>query len=232
MTDLRTLDWNDVEQRLFSHGYALVRGALDEATCAHVRGYFDDDRYFRSRVVMQRHQFGRGEYKYFSYPLPPEIAALRETAYGPLAAIANRWLAALKSNERVPESLQTMLALCAENDQARPTALLLRYDVDDYNCLHQDLYGSIAFPFQMTFVLDEPGVDYDGGEFVLVEQRPRAQSRPEVLVPRRGDCIVFPNRYRPVRGTNGTYRTTYKHGVSRVTRGRRHALGIIFHDAQ
>lgn len=232
MTDLTALAWGEIERDLFTNGFAIVPRALDDAACERLRAAFDDDALFRSRVVMQRHQFGRGEYKYFSYPLPPDVAHLRETAYGPLAAIANRWLAALKSNDRVPETLQTMLALCAEHDQQRPTALLLRYVEGDYNCLHQDLYGSIAFPFQMTFVLDEPGVDYEGGEFVLVEQRPRAQSRPEVLVPHRGDCIIFPNRYRPVQGANGTYRTTYKHGVSRVTRGRRHALGVIFHDAQ
>lgn len=232
MTNLGTLDWSAIERDLFANGYALVPSVLDAGECASLSAMYDDDHAFRSRVVMQRHQFGSGEYKYFSYPLPPAVAQLRETAYAPLAAIANRWLAALNSSERVPETLQTMLALCAEHDQQRPTALLLRYTQGDYNCLHQDLYGSIAFPFQMTFVLDEPSESYDGGEFVLVEQRPRAQSRPYVIVPHRGDCIIFPNRYRPVQGAHGTYRTTYKHGVSRVTRGRRHALGIIFHDAR
>ena len=232
MTDLRKLDWVPIERNLFEFGYALVPGVLDGAQCAQISSWFDDDRLFRSHIVMERHQFGRGEYKYFSYPLPPLVAALRESAYAPLAAIANRWHTELGSNERVPETLQTMLDLCAENEQQRPTALLLRYRAGDYNCLHQDLYGKIAFPFQMAFVLDEPSVDYEGGEFVLVEQRPRAQSRPEVIVPHRGDCLIFPNRYRPNRGKHGTYRTAYKHGVSRLKSGQRHALGIIFHDAQ
>jgi hypothetical protein len=232
MIDLGTHDWAAIERDLFTDGYAVINGVLDENVCADLRACFDDDTLFRSHVIMERHQFGRGEYKYFDYPLPPLVAALRETAYGPLAAIANRWHEALGSSERVPVTLQTMLDLCAENDQRRPTALLLRYRAGDYNCLHQDLYGTIAFPFQMAYFLDEPGVDYEGGEFVLVEQRPRAQSRPEVLLPRRGDCIIFPNRYRPVRGKSGTYRTTFRHGVSRLRSGQRHTLGIIFHDAR
>jgi hypothetical protein len=232
MTDLHTLDWNAIEHDLFTDGYSLVPSVLDASECATMRAWFDDDSLFRSHIIMERHQYGRGEYKYFSYPLPQPVEALREAAYGPLAAIANRWHAALGSSERVPQTLQTMLALCADNDQRRPTALLLRYREGDYNCLHQDLYGKIAFPFQMAFFLDEPGLDYEGGEFVLVEQRPRAQSRPEVIVPRRGDCIIFPNRYRPVRGKNGTYRTVFRHGVSRLKSGQRHTLGIIFHDAQ
>lgn len=225
-----TVDWGAVERDLFGDGYALVQDVLDATQCARIRAWFDDDRLFRSRVVMERHQFGRGEYKYFSYPLPPLVEELRDAAYPPLSKIANRWNAAL-GIAPVPERLQTMLELCAQNEQQRPTPLLLRYDEGDYNALHQDLYGKIAFPFQMAFVLDEPGVDFEGGEFVLVEQRPRAQSCPYVIVPHRGDSVIFPNRYRPVQGTRGTYRTVYKHGVSRLRSGRRHSLGIIFHDA-
>lgn len=181
---------------------------------------------------MERHNFGRGEYKYFSYPLPSPIDQLRGGLYAPLAAIANRWLSALGSPERVPARLAEMLAVCAEHDQRRPTALLLKYGAGDYNCLHQDVYGEIAFPFQVTVFLSEPHVDFEGGEFVLVEQRPRAQSRPEVIQPRRGDIIVFPNRYRPVRGQHGYYRTAVRHGVSRLRSGERLTLGIIFHDAK
>lgn len=227
----RTLEWDALERSLFEDGYALVEGFVDRATCAALRGLYDDDRLFRSRVVMDRHNFGRGEYKYFAYPLPSFVAELRASSYPPLAAIANRWFAALGSAERAPEGLQEMLALCAEHDQRRPTALLLKYGAGDYNCLHQDLYGQIAFPFQMTLFLNEPGVDFEGGEFVLVEQRPRAQSRPEVIVPGLGDLLIFPNKYRPVRGKSGYYRTAFRHGVSRIRRGERYALGIIFHDA-
>ncbi|HXF33903.1 MAG TPA: 2OG-Fe(II) oxygenase [Candidatus Acidoferrales bacterium] len=181
---------------------------------------------------MERHNYGRGEYKYFSYPLPAPIEDLRTGLYEPLAAIANRWLIALGAAERVPAALAQMLAICAEHDQSRPTALLLKYGPGDFNCLHQDVYGEIAFPFQVTLFLNEPHEDFEGGEFVLVEQRPRAQSRPEVVQPRRGDMIVFPNRYRPVRGRAGNYRVAVRHGVSRLRSGERFTLGIIFHDAK
>lgn len=228
---LAELPWETLERALFDDGYAHVPAFLDAEACAVLRRGYGDEDAFRSRVVMERHRFGRGEYQYFRYPLPPLVAALREGTYPPLAAIANRWLAALGSSERVPAALAGMLALCGDHDQRRPTALLLKYGPGDYNCLHQDVYGPIAFPFQLTFFLSEPEVDYTGGEFVLVEQRPRAQSRPEVLCPGRGDFIVFPNRYRPVRGAAGTYRAATKHGVSRVRSGERYTLGVIFHDA-
>lgn len=228
---IRTLEWATLERSLFEDGYALVEGFLDPAECAALRALYGDDRAFRSRVVMERHNYGRGEYRYFSYPLPEPIEALRTGAYGPLAGIANRWLEALGSTERVPAALSGMLDVCAEAGQRRPTALLLKYGPGDFNCLHQDVYGPVAFPFQMTFFLNAPGSDYAGGEFVLVEQRPRAQSRPEVVVPGRGAFIVFPNRTRPVRGANGYHRTAVRHGVSRLRAGERYTLGIIFHDA-
>ncbi len=228
---MRTLEWDKLERSLFDDGYALVPGFLDPLECASLRGLYDDDAAFRSRVVMERHNYGRGEYKYFAYPLPDPIERLRDGAYPPLAAIANPWLAALGSSERVPARLAAMLALCAEHDQRRPTALLLKYGPGDFNCVHQDLYGQIAFPFQLTAFLSAPHEDYEGGEFVLVEQRPRAQSRPEVLTPRLGDVVIIPNRYRPVRGRTGFHRTAVRHGVSRVRAGERYTLGIIFHDA-
>ncbi|MFN2459950.1 MAG: 2OG-Fe(II) oxygenase [Candidatus Velthaea sp.] len=221
-----------LEEALFADGYAHVPAVLPADACARTRGLYEDDRLFRSRVVMERHNFGRGEYRYFAYPLPPEIAELRAEAYALLAPIANRWMERLGSRERFPLGLQEMLALCAGNAQARPTALLLKYGPGDFNCLHQDLYGAIAFPLQMTLFLNEPGSDYTGGEFVLAEQRPRMQTRVEVLTPRRGDLVVFANRYRPVQGTRGTYRAGVRHGVSRIRSGERYTLGIIFHDAQ
>jgi hypothetical protein len=229
---LRTLEWDKLERSLFNEGYALAAEFLDPLECAGIRALYDDDGAFRSRVVMERHNYGRGEYKYFSYPLPPLIEELRDGLYPPLAAIANRWLTALGSSERVPAALAEMLAICSDHDQRRPTALLLKYGPGDYNCLHQDVYGAIAFPFQVTIFLSQPHEDFEGGEFVLVEQRPRAQSRPEVIQPARGDLIVFPNRYRPVQGRQGHYRTAVRHGVSRLRAGERYTLGIIFHDAQ
>lgn len=229
---LDRIDWTDVEHRLLRDGYALIDDALDEARCAELRAGYAASDAFRSRVVMERHNFGRGEYQYYAYPLPPLIAGLRSTAYAQLAPIANRWMETLRLTDRFPAAQQEMLALCAEHGQERPTALILKYGAGDFNALHQDLYGEIAFPFQLTFFLSEPDADYTGGEFVLVEQRPRAQSRPEVLRPRRGAMLVFPNRYRPVVSKTGTYRTTFRHGVSLVRSGERYTLGIIFHDAK
>jgi len=228
-TDLR-LDWTAIEHRLFADGYALVDEVLDAEQSAALRAGYASDR-FRSRVIMERHNFGRGEYQYYAYPLPPLIAQLRGDIYAGLAPIANRWSEALNRPEQFPLAQQEMLALCAEHGQERPTALILKYGPGDFNALHQDLYGEVAFPFQLTFFLSEPEVEYTGGEFVLVEQRPRAQSRPEVLRPRRGAMLVFPNRYRPVRTKTSSYRTTFKHGVSTVRSGERYTLGIIFHDA-
>jgi hypothetical protein len=215
---------------LAGQGYATIP-LLDPVTCRELAALYDDDRRFRSRVVMQRHNFGRGEYKYLAYPLPGPVAALREALYPPLAAIANAWRAALGEAARFPPTLQAFLAECHAAGQARPTPLLLRYEVDDYNCLHQDLYGDLVFPLQLTVLLSEPGTDFTGGEFVLVEQRPRAQSRPMVVPLAQGEAVIFPVHHRPVQGTRGPHRVTMRHGVSRVRSGRRHTLGVIFHDA-
>jgi hypothetical protein len=193
---------------------------------------FDDDGLFRSRIDMARHRFGAGVYKYFAEPLPVLVAALREALYAPLVPIANRWMELLGASDRFPAGLPAYRARCAARGQRRPTPLLLRYGRDGYNCLHQDLYGLLAFPFQVTILLDRPGEDFAGGEFLLVEQRPRSQSRGEAVVLRQGEAIVFPNRHRPVAGTRGVYRVTVRHGVSPIHSGRRTSLGVIFHDAE
>lgn len=219
-----------IEESLLENGYAHLRGALSASDARELRGLYDDDSLFRSRVVMERHNFGSGEYKYFGYPLPDPVRMLREKLYRDLAPVANRWNELLRLPQRYPAAMQQYLLECAEHGQTRPTALLLRYRAGDYNCLHQDTYGEMAFPFQATYFLSDRG-EYEGGEFVLVEQRPRSQSRPIVLVPEQGDCIVIPNRYRPVRGKNGVYRTVFRHGVSEIRSGERYALGIILHDA-
>ncbi|GAC1595979.1 MAG: 2OG-Fe(II) oxygenase [Candidatus Velthaea sp.] len=229
---LAALDSSVVAESLFANGYALVPGVLAPQECGDLRACYDDDALFRSRIVMEKHNFGRGEYRYFGYPLPPSIETLRQDGYAKLAPLANRWMQELNKTDRFPLGLQEMLALCNAHEQARPTALILKYGAGDFNCLHQDLYGEIAFPLQMTFFLNEPGVDYTGGEFVLAETRPRSQTRVEVLTPRRGDLLVFSNRYRPVAGARGTYRAAVRHGVSAVRGGERYTLGIIFHDAR
>lgn len=221
----------NLEEQLFGRGYARVEGALSRAECVQLRAMYEDDALFRSRIVMERHNYGSGEYKYFAYPLPAPVQALRESLYERLAPVANRWNEALRLPQRYPAAQQQYLLECHEHGQARPTALLLRYRAGDFNCMHQDTYGELAFPFQATFFLSDR-TEYDGGEFVLIEQRPRAQSRPIVLHPERGECIIIPNRYRPVRGKNGNYRTVFRHGVSEITRGERYALGVILHDAQ
>jgi uncharacterized protein len=194
-------------------------------------GLYHHDAVFRSRVVMAQHGFGRGEYKYFRYPLPHIIADLRTSFYPCLAPIANRWATAMGVGVRYPEKHEDFIARCHQAGQYRPTPLLLQYGRDDYNCLHQDLYGEHAFPLQITILLSEPGRDFTGGEFVLAEQRPRMQSRPEVVPLRQGDAVVFAVDQRPVRGTRGVYRVKLRHGVSRVRSGHRHTAGIIFHDA-
>jgi len=225
-----TIDQKQAAADLDSLGY-LKLPVLDTSTCRSLAALYDDDRRFRSRVVMQRHNYGRGEYKYLSYPLPEPVAALRTALYPPLAAIANQWRAALGEDGRLPPTLEGFLAECHAAGQTRPTPLLLRYGQDDFNCLHQDLYGPLVFPLQLTVLLSEPGKDFTGGEFVLVEQRPRAQSRPAVVPLAQGEAVIFPVHHRPVQGTRGTYRVTMRHGVSRVTGGIRQTLGIIFHDA-
>lgn len=211
-------------------GYATVP-LLDPTTCRALAALYDDDTRFRSRVVMQRHNFGRGEYKYLAYPLPEPVARLREALYPPLTAIANEWRQTLGDPGRLPPTLKAFLAECHAAGQTRPTPLLLRYGTDDFNCLHQDQYGPLVFPLQLTLLLSEPGADFTGGEFVLVEQRPRAQSRPVVVPLQQGEAVIFPVHHRPVQGTRGPHRVTMRHGVSRIRSGVRQTLGIIFHDA-
>jgi len=205
---------------------------LSPAACAAMAALYTQDDLFRSRVTMARHGFGRGEYKYFASPLPPAVAHFRETFYSPLAAIANRWNARLGGDVRYPESLRAFLARCHAAGQTRPTPLLLKYGAGDYNCLHQDIYGTHIFPLQVAFLLSWPEHDFTGGEFVLTEQRPRMQSRVAVVPLAQGDAVIFPVRQRPVRGTRGDYRVLMRHGVSRLHSGHRMTLGLIFHDAE
>ncbi len=225
------IDWRAVEAALDARGYARIPGLLDAAKCRALAALYAQDDAFRSRVVMQRHNFGSGEYKYLRYPLPRTVAELREGVYPPLAAIANRWHERLGEAQRYPPALDRYLAQCHAAGQERPTPLILKYEAGDYNCLHQDLYGELIFPLQLTVLLSEPARDFTGGEFLLVEQRPRAQSRGEVVPLRQGDAVIFPVRHRPVEGARGAYRATMRHGVSRVLSGRRFTLGVIFHDA-
>ena len=224
-------DWQAIEEELNAHGCAVLPGLLDAHACAALAAQYDDASRFRSKVVMQRHGFGQGEYQYFAYPLPEPVAALRTGLYSPLAAIANRWQASMGLETRFPLAHGDFLARCHAAGQARPTPLLLRYRAGDYNCLHQDLYGEHVFPLQLAVLLSRPYFDFTGGEFVLTEQRPRMQSRAEVVPLAQGDAVLFPVAQRPVNGTRGSYRVNMRHGVSRLRTGMRHTLGIIFHDA-
>ena len=228
---LRVYDWDAVAEDLDVRGYAMLEALLSPQECTALASQYEDDGRFRSRVVMGRHGFGRGEYRYFSYPLPELVAELRTAVYPRLAPIANRWSASMGMAVRYPATHADFIARCHAAGQQRPTPLLLQYGADDYNCLHQDLYGEHVFPLQMAILLSEPGRDFDGGEFVLTEQRPRMQSRAEVVPLRQGDAVVFAVHQRPVQGTRGSYRVNLRHGVSRVRGGHRHTLGIIFHDA-
>ncbi|GAN76509.1 2OG-Fe(II) oxygenase [Acidisphaera rubrifaciens] len=225
------LDWTDVAARLDAEGWAVLPGLLDAAACGAVAGMYGQDAAFRSTVVMARHGFGRGEYRYFAYPLPEPVAGLRGALYPQLAVIANGWAAALGQAGRYPARHADWLATCHAAGQTRPTPLLLRYGPGDYNCLHQDVYGALVFPLQVAVLLSEPGRDFTGGEFVLTEQRPRMQSRACVVPLSQGDGVVFAVRERPVRGTRGVYRVAMRHGVSALRGGVRHTLGVIFHDA-
>ena len=225
------LGWANFTAALDEQGWALTGPLLTADECAALIGAYDDDARFRRRVVMAQHGYGRGEYKYFGYPLPPLVAALRTALYPPLAALANRWHAAMGIDQRFPEDHAAYLARCHAAGQTRPTPLLLRYGAGDYNCLHQDIYGDEVFPLQVVFLLSRPGRDFTGGEFVLTEQRPRMQSRVEIVPLRQGEGVIFPVRQRPVQGARGVYRVTMRHGVSRLRRGARTTLGIIFHDA-
>lgn len=229
---LATLDWQRIAASLDAEGCAHIGAVLSPAECRSLAAMYDDDARFRSRIVMTRHGFGRGEYKYFAAPLPEVVAALRTALYPPLAAIANRWNAALGVEVRYPEAHEDFLARCRRAGQTKPTPLLLRYGEGDYNCLHQDLYGEQVFPLQVAFLLSEPARDFTGGEFVLTEQRQRMQSRAEVVPLGQGNGVIFPVHHRPVQGKRGVYRVTMRHGVSRVRSGHRHTLGVIFHDAR
>src|SRR5207244_12815808 len=215
-----------IEAALYEQGYANTPPLLEAEECAALGSLFADERRFRSRIDMARYRFGVGEYKYFAAPLPEPVAALRTALYRRLAPVANRWMQALGSAERYPPDLATYLARCAAHGQTRPTPLLLRYETGGYNCLHQDLYGALAFPLQVTCVLSRVNADYTGGEILLVEQRPRAQSRGAVIVLARGEAVIFPDRRRTGAGARGTYRVTVRHGVSRVTAGERLSLGV------
>ena len=226
------LDWPAITATLDAHGCATTGPLLTTQECTALAARYDDDPLFRSRIVMARHGFGRGEYKYFAYPLPDDVAALRGAFYPPLAAIANRWNTQMGVASRYPDDHAAFLARCHEAGQTKPTPLLLQYGAGDYNCLHQDLYGEHVFPLQVAFLLSRPGHDFTGGEFVLTEQRPRMQSRAEVVPLIQGEAVIFPVHHRPVQGTRGIYRVTMRHGVSRLRTGRRHTLGLIFHDAR
>ncbi|CAJ0700618.1 hypothetical protein LMG19089_02638 [Ralstonia edaphis] len=228
---LDAIDWHAVEDALNEVGSAVLPILLTHDACDALTALYPQDLLYRSRVVMERHGFGRGEYQYFAYPLPDLIAQLRASLYPPLATIANRWNQAMDIDVRYPAKHADFLRRCHEAGQLRPTPLILRYGPGDYNCLHQDLYGEHVFPLQVAILLSEPGVDFSGGEFVMTEQRPRMQSRPEVVPLRKGDAVVFAVHHRPVQGTRGTYRVNMRHGVSRLRSGQRHTVGIIFHDA-
>jgi hypothetical protein len=220
-----------LDAELHARGAAVIPGLLSDEQCAQLIDCYASADAFRSRVIMQRHGFGRGEYQYFRYPLPALVQALRTRLYESLAPIANRWNGLLKSAARYPTTLAEYLDHCHAAGQTKPTPLLLRYEAGDYNCLHQDLYGEHVFPLQATVLLSTPGADFEGGEFVLTEQRPRAQSRAEVVPLRRGDAVIFAVHHRPAQGTRGIHRVTMRHGVSRLRQGMRYTLGVIFHDA-
>lgn len=226
-----SVDWKAVEVSLDAKGFAIMPRLLSPEACATVAAMYPEDDRFRSQIHMARHGFGRGEYKYFAYPLPDPIGALRTTLYPELARIANRWNMEMSIDVQYPKSHDEFLKRCHDAGQARPTPLLLQYVAGDYNCLHQDLYGEHVFPLQVAILLSEPGRDFEGGEFVLTEQRPRMQSRAAVVPLRKGDAVVFAVHHRPVRGTRGAYRVNLRHGVSEILSGCRHTVGLIFHDA-
>jgi uncharacterized protein len=228
---VQSLDWRRVAAELDERGAALLPALLEPAECATLAHAYDDEARFRSRVVMARHGFGRGEYRYFAYPLPPLVEELRTSLYPRLAPIANDWHETMGVGARFPGEHAAFRERCHAAEQTRPTPLLLRYGKDDYNCLHQDIYGEHVFPLQVAILLSEPGEDFEGGEFVLTEQRPRMQTRAAVAPLRKGDAVVFAVNSRPMRGARGAYRVNLRHGVSRLRSGRRYTLGIIFHDA-
>ena len=224
--------WEEVRAQLDDRGYALIPSLLQPQQCEDLACYYDDEQRFRSRIDMARYNFGQGEYKYFGYPLPDLVQKLRNSIYPELVPLANSWAERLGGKLRYPDRLSEFIERCHRAGQRRPTPLLLKYGAGDYNCLHQDLYGELVFPFQVTFFLSQRGQHFEGGEFVLSEQRPRRQSRVEVLTPDQGDAVVFSVHHRPIHGKRGYYRANLRHGVSTVHSGKRYTLGIIFHDAK
>ena len=226
-----SIDWRQIANSLDERGYAVTPPLLTAEECRGLAALYPREDAFRSRVIMQRHAFGRGEYQYFRYPLPRAVESLRRAIYPHLAVIANSWCEKLNEKGRFPPSLAAYLDECHKAGQQRPTPLLLKYEAGDYNCLHQDLYGDLVFPLQLTVLLSAPGENFTGGEFLLVEQRPRAQSRGEVVPLGQGEAVIFPVHHRPVQGVRGHHRVTMRHGVSRLRSGQRYTLGVIFHDA-
>jgi hypothetical protein len=230
-TRIARLDWDAIRASIDDRGYATTPALLTPAECRELIALYDCREVFRNRVVMERFGYGLGEYKYFAAPLPPLVSAMRTAFYERLAPIASDWMRLLRLGEGFPATLDAFLEICRREGQIKPTPLMLRYDAGGYNCMHQDLYGEVFFPIQITFVLSRRGADFDGGEFLLTEQRPRAQSRGEAITLDRGEAIIFATRWRPARGARGHYRVNVRHGVSRLKAGRRFSLGIIFHDA-
>ena len=229
---ISALDWPRISADLHQSGWARTGEVLTEDECRELRSLYSNDDLFRGKIVMARYRFGLGEYKYFAYPLPDVVTELRESLYARLAEVANEWAIKLGGKAEYPGRHREFVTLCHARGQKRPTPLMLRYETGGYNCLHQDLYGAVYFPLQTVFMLDRPGTDFAGGEFVLVEQRPRAQSAAHVIAPRQGEGVIFTTRWRPVQGSRGHYRVNIKHGVSAITRGIRHTLGIVYHDAE
>jgi uncharacterized protein len=231
MSALAPVDWEGIAVALDARGFAVTPPLLTAEQCRALRALYPREELFRSRVVMARYSFGQGEYQYLRYPLPRIVEALRQAIYPKLVPLANRWRAQMREGEPFPETLDDYLRRCHAAGQGRPTPLILKYGSGDYNCLHQDLYGELVFPLQLTLLLSEPGTEFVGGEFVLVEQRPRMQSKAEVVPLAQGEAVIFAVHHRPVAGKRGTYRVNLRHGVSRVRSGKRYTLGIIFHDA-
>ncbi len=231
MKNISTLNWDDIYQSLNEKGYAHIPGLLLKEECEQLSNLYSQSNLYRNVINMQRYRFGRGEYKYFNYPLPSLIQHMREEFYKPLSKIANAWMKQLSIDINYPEQHHQLIEICKANQQQRPTPLILRYETGGYNTLHQDLYGTVYFPFQVVLALTQSGEDFTGGEFVLTEQVPRAQSKAEVLIPNQGDAVIFTTNFRPMKGTKGFYQANMKHGISEVRSGVRYALGIIFHDA-
>jgi len=227
----RELDWDKISGQLNEHGYALVKQVITTGECDQLAKRYDQNELYRKTINMERYRFGLGEYKYFNYPLPDSIQTLRKAIYPKLAPIANTWMNMLDMKRRFPDKFDELQRLCHENNQTKPTVLILKYGKGGYNTLHQDLYGEIFFPFQLVFFLNEPDDDYTGGEFVLTQQIPRAQSKVIVLKPHKGDMLIITTNFRPIKGSKGYYRAQMRHGISEVHYGERHVLGIIFHDA-